>query len=296
MGLNYWPVGSAPKWSSTLGNDGEAINLSRFILSCTTCSTRLPGREEIHECFNLAPKIGYQAWGAQSPLFWWPGLTHWAAIDFMIYSAEEAGLTHCTEVYGAAIPTGSIAEAQRAAIYRAQLCKVAVKMGSPLVVITGRPRRDGGLAVTIAGLQALLPLIKDLPVRLALEPHFGSQIQSIEDYDAIFDQIESPQVGITLDSGHLYTAGVDWRSLIKRYPNRIYNFHVKDHIGEQSVPLGKGEINLRGYIEELDRINYDGALAVELEVADPENLPLYCSEAFVYLQNLTLDVTGHLPE
>lgn len=270
--------------------------MSHFILSCTTCSTRLPGREEIQECFNLAPKIGYKAWGAQSPLFWWPGMTRWADIDSLNSSAASAGLIRCTEVYGAAIPTTSIADAQNAAPYRAQHCAVAVKMGSPLVVMTGRPRKDGGLATTIAGLQALLSLIKDMSIKLALEPHFGSQIQSIEDYDFIFDQIESPQLGITLDSGHFHAARVDWKSLIHRYPTRIYNFHVKDQIGEQSVPLGKGEVNLRGYIEELDKINYDGALAVELEVADPENLPRYCSEAYTYLRNLTLEVTGHLPE
>ena len=244
----------------------------------------------------LAPKIGYQAWGAQSPLFWWPGMTRWADIDTLNSCAAAAGLTHCTEVHGAAIPTTSIADAQNAAIYRAQLCAVTVKMGSPLVVITGRPRKEGGLEATIAGIQTLLPLIKDMPVKLALEPHFGSQIQYIEDYDTIFDQIDSPQVGITLDSGHFHAAGVDWKRLIQRYPNRIYNFHVKDHIGEQSVPLGKGEIDLRGYIEELDEINYGGALAVELEVADPENLPQYCSEAYTYLRKLTKEVTGHFPE
>jgi sugar phosphate isomerase/epimerase len=60
--------------------------------------------------------------------------------------------------------------------------------------------------------------------------------------------------------------------------------------------LGAGEIDLRGYIEELHGINYEGALAVELEVADPENLPRYCQEAYIYLRDLVVDVTGQLPE
>jgi sugar phosphate isomerase/epimerase len=270
--------------------------MSRFILSCTTCSTRIPGRDEISECFLYAPKSGYRAWGAQSQLFWWPGMTRWVNIDLMIQCARDAGLAHCTEVYGAAFPTGSVAEAQRAAGFRAQLFEVAVKMESPLVVITGRPRTDEGLEPTIAGIKALMPLIENKPVRLALEPHFGSQIQFFEDFEAIFEQIESPQVGITLDSGHFHSAGVDWKSLIHRYPKRIYNFHVKDHVGTQSVPLGTGEIDLRGYIEELHAIGYEGALAVELEVTDPENLPRYCAEAFVYLRDLVKNVTGRFPD
>jgi len=112
----------------------------------------------------------------------------------------------------------------------------------------------------------------------------------------MFEQIKSPQVGITLDSGHLHSSGVDWKGLINRYPERIYNFHVKDHVGTQSVPLGTGEIDLRGYIEELHAIGYEGALAVELEVIDPENLPRYCAEAFVYLHDLVKNVTGKFPD
>jgi sugar phosphate isomerase/epimerase len=270
--------------------------MSRFILSCTTCAARIPGRDEISECFIHAPRAGYKAWGAQSPLFWWPGMTRWANIDLINECARDAGLERCTEVYGAAFPNGSVAEAQRAAGFRAQLFDVAIKMGSPLVVITGRPRTDDGLEPIIAGVRALLPLIEYKPVRLALEPHFGSQIQFFEDYEAIFEQIESPQVGITLDSGHFHCAGVDWKRLIHRYPERIYNFHIKDHVGTQSVPLGTGEIDLRGYIEELHAIGYEGALAVELEVVDLENLPRYCSEAFHYLRDLVKEVTGRFPE
>jgi sugar phosphate isomerase/epimerase len=223
-------------------------------------------------------------------------MTRWVNIDLIIQCARDAGLERCTEVYGAAFPTGSVAEAQSAADFRAQLFDVAIKMGSPLVVITGRPRAENGLEPTIAGIKALLPLIENKPVRLALEPHFGSQIQFFEDYESIFEQIKSPQVGITLDSGHFHSSGVDWKSLIQRFPERIYNFHVKDHLGTQSVPLGTGEIDLRGYIEALDAVGYEGALAVELEVIDPENLPRYSAEAFVYLRNLVKNVTGQLPD
>jgi sugar phosphate isomerase/epimerase len=223
-------------------------------------------------------------------------MTRWVDIDLIIQCAKNAGLQHCTEVYGAAFPNGSVGEAQAAAGFRAQLCEVAIKMGSPLVVITGRPRTDSGLEPTIAGIKALLPLIENKPVRLALEPHFGSQIQFFEDYEAIFEQIESLQVGITLDSGHFHSAGVDWKRLIHHYPERIYNFHVKDQVGTQSVPLGAGEIDLRGYIEELHAIGYEGALAIELEVVDMENLQRYCSEAFVYLRDLVKDVTGKFPD
>lgn len=270
--------------------------MSPFVISGTTCVTRIPGKDEIAEFFIHAPEAGYKAWGAAGPLFWTPGLVRWANIDLIKKRAAQAGLEICTEVYGPAFPNDSIVESIGAATDRALLFDAAEKLGSPLVVITGRPRRENGLAATIAGIKALLPLIEAKPVKLALEPHFGSQIQCIEDYETIFDQVDSPQVGITLDSGHFHSAGVDWRSIIQRFPERIYNFHVKDHIGTQSVPLGAGEINLRGYIEELDSIGYAGALAVEIEVSDPENLKHYSAEAVIYLRKLVVEVTGQMPK
>jgi sugar phosphate isomerase/epimerase len=254
--------------------------MSKFVLSCTTCATRRGELDEISECLVHAPRAGYKAWGVAGPLFWTPGLMQWADYDLLNRRAAEAGLTRCTEVYGRSFPVFEAAE----------------KLGSPLVVLTGRERTPGGMAPTIAGIQALLPFIEDKPIRLALEPHYGSQIQFLEDYDAIFDEIDSPQVGITLDSGHFHAAEVDWRRLIERYSDRVYNFQVKDHVGTQSVPIGSGEVDLRGYIEALHAIGYEGALAVELEVDDPENLPRYVAEAYVYLRDLVFDVTGEVPD
>lgn len=255
----------------------------------------MPHKDEVSECFALAPKIGYEAWGIAGPLVGILGLAQWGDFNLIHRRALESGLSRCTEVYAPTFPTTSIADAQLAAQDIAILFDVAKILNSPLVVITGNKRVEGGLEATISGLEALLPLIENSPVKLAIEPHYKSQIQFLEDYDAIFDRIQSPQVGITLDSGHFHAAGVDWRLVIERYHDRIYNFQVKDHIGTQSVPIGAGEVDLKGYIEELHAINYEGALAVELEVEDWENLPQYCAEAFVYLQALVKDVTGVPP-
>jgi sugar phosphate isomerase/epimerase len=270
--------------------------MSRFLLSCTTCSTRMPFKDEILECFQHGPKAGYKAWGVAGPVFWTPGVASWVNYDLINARAAEAGFETCTEVYGPTFPTTSASDARLAANYLALLFDAAEKLNSPLVVFTGGRRVSGGIDATIEGIKALLPLIEHKPIRLALEPHFSSQIMYTDDYDAIFAEIDSPQVGITLDSGHLHSAGVDWRGLIRKYPDRIYNFHVKDHVGTQSVPLGEGEIDLLAYIQELHAIGYEGALAVELEVKDPENLPRYCADAFVYLRGLVKDVTGQYPD
>ena len=269
--------------------------MSSFVLSCTTCATRMPHRDEVAECFALAPKIGFRAWGIAGPLVSRLGIAKWVDFNLVRRRALDAGLSHCTEVYSPTFPTSSMADACRAAPDIATLFDVAETLESPLLVLSGNKRVAGGIEATIAGLEALLPLIENRPARIALEPHYRSQIQFIEDYDAIFGRIQSPQVGITLDSGHFHAAGVDWALLIERYRDRIYNFHVKDHISVQSVAIGAGEVDIRGYIEALHGIDYEGALALELEVVDWENLPRYCAEAYNYLWELVEEITGTPP-
>jgi len=260
--------------------------MSNMVVSCTTCSLRGYGKEEIWETLNWAPKAGYSYWGLAGPITWTPGLIRWLNTDLVNRLSAEAGLKGCTEVYGPPIPTDSVEAAERGAEDIFLVFEAAIKMNCPLAVITGWKRGKEGLSCIIAGLKKLCPMVVDMPVKLALEPHLGSQIQETSDYEEIFDHITTKQVGITVDTGHFHSAGVDWKAIIRQYPERIYNVHVKDHIGKQSVPLGTGEIDLPGLVKELHAIDYNGPLAIELEVTDPENLPRYVNEAYTYMMNL----------
>jgi sugar phosphate isomerase/epimerase len=55
------------------------------------------------------------------------------------------------------------------------------------------------------------------------------------------------------------------------------------------VGLGRGEIDLPAVLAALRQVGYDGGLTVELEVDDPQHLPLYTQEAYVYLSGLLED-------
>ncbi len=260
-----------------------------MILSCTTCALRNPPLDEILETFRHAPVAGYSYWGLAGPITWTPGLIRWLDTEGLQRRAAEVGLKGLTEVYASAISTDSVEAAERSVEDLLLNVEAAVKLKCPLVVFSGGKRETGGLENTLAGLRKLVRLIADMPVKVALEPHVGSQFQNETDYEKILGDITTEQLGITIDTGHFHEAGVDWKALIRKYPDRIYNVHVKDHVGSQSVPIGKGEIDMAGLIRELRAINYRGPLAVELEVKDPENLPLYVSDAYQYLSDLIRD-------
>lgn len=255
-------------------------------LSCTTCALRGRRRDEIEETFRHAPAAGYRHWGLGGPFTWEPGLIQWLDIHQLKQRMSEVGLETLTEIWTPPIPTDSEEAASLGAEHVALAARAAVELGCDRIVQTGGRRREGGIRQTIDGLRKLLTLIQALPVKLCLEPHAGSQILYPEDYEAIFACLDTPKLGITIDTGHFHGAGVDWKALIRQYPDRIYNVHLKDHIGSQSVGIGRGEIDLPGLITILRAIDYRGPLAVELEVEDPENLPRYIREAYTYMTRL----------
>ncbi len=270
--------------------------MSRFILSCTTCVLRAPGRDELLDTFEHAPAAGFEYWGVAGPPFRSPGGPQWIDAEKINRMAADAGLRGMTEVYAPPIPTDSAGAAVAYVDYSLiHSCNLAVRLNCPLVVFSGGARDEqgtAGLDASVAGLNALLSMIENMEIRIALEPHFHSQYQDAEDFDYIFDRIAHPQLGITIDTGHFHAAGVDTKAFIRKYAGKVWNVHLKDHIGTQSVAIGEGEIDLLGIFKLLHQLDYDGALALEIEPEDPDNLPRYVAEAYTYVKNLVIDAAG----
>jgi len=262
--------------------------MSKFILSCTTCALRAPFKDEVAETFTHAPKAGFKYWGTAGPALWTPFIGRWLDAKRIKSQAAKAGLKGCTEVYCPQIDTASQDSAVKsleAIVAQAEFCAA---LGCPLLVFTGGQRQQGtaGLEATVTGLKALMPRLEQMPIRVALEPHFHSQFQDAADYDFIFSRVNHPQLGVTVDTGHFHSAKVDTKALIRKYAPKIWNVHLKDHIGTQSVNIGEGQIDLKGIFALLHEIGFEGALALEIEPKDTENLPRYVAESYTYIRGL----------
>ena len=148
--------------------------MSEIILSCTTCALRNPPLDEISETLKHAPKAGYTYWGLAGPITWTPGLIRWLDTEGLQRQAAEAGLKGLTEVYASAIPTESVEAAESCVEDLLLNAQAAVNMKCPLLVFSGGKRQTNGLKHTLAGLEKLTGVIADMPVKVALEPHGGS--------------------------------------------------------------------------------------------------------------------------
>ena len=165
--------------------------MSDIYLSCTTCSLRGRGIDEIEETFRYAAGAGYEHWGLGGPITYEAGLIQWLDTKALKQRMKAAGLTSCTEVYSTGILNTSAKEAEQSAEQIVPAARAAVDLECPRVVFSGcTPRLPGGIEKTILGLKRLLELVSDLPVNICLEPHRNSQIIWMDDYDRIFSEID----------------------------------------------------------------------------------------------------------
>ena len=162
----------------------------------------------------------------------------------------------------------------------------ALKLDCEIIVEGGPNRENEPFEPFLESLDELQRCVDGTPVKLALENHYGNSIQFAEDYEKIFARYASPNIGMTLDTGHFTSAKVDPVTIARQFASRVFHVHVKDHIGTQSVALGSGQTDNHGVARELRRAGYRGYFSQELEVHDPENADRYAREGLAYLQTL----------
>jgi inosose dehydratase len=185
------------------------------------------------------------------------------AVETVMGEYTEFNLT-CSGLHIGGLPTDSRLDG--ALEYARAAIDAASAMGANLLVMGGPGRANEPFRPYIEAVESLVPHLEKKAVRLAIENHHHNWVQFIQDYDFIFDFIKSPLVGMTLDTGHFAAAGVDPEEVARRFAPRVFNVHVKDHIGAHSVEMGMGTTNNRGCVIALREAGYDGYLTQEIEL------------------------------
>lgn len=104
-------------------------------------------------------------------------------------------------------------------------------------------------------------------VRIHLAP-LGSEVDS-EAYDlksiqAILNEVGKSNVSAMLDTAAIATHGETIKQWFEQLGDRIRIVRVRDHNGEEEVPLGEGTLPLEQYLTELQEIGFQGILSIEL--------------------------------
>lgn len=163
----------------------------------------------------------------------------------------------------------------------------AAQSGCGLVVVGG-PERTARhpFKPFLLALEDIARHLEGKPVRIALENHYRNWIESIADYEHIFDWIDHPQIGMTLDTGHFTSAQIAPVDVVRCFPEKIFHVHIKDHRGTESVALGTGETDNVSAVRELKKNGYTGFLSQELEIHDTARADEVAAEGIQYMKKL----------
>jgi sugar phosphate isomerase/epimerase len=155
---------------------------------------------------------------------------------------------------------------------------LAAEIGAPLVqmIPSGEPRlapiatRAAEWAWSVQGMQTAAREAERAGVRIAIEPlnrYEAYLVTSTEEALAYLDAVGSPWVGMTLDLFHANIEEPDIAASIQQAGSRLLHVQVADTTRRG---LGHGHLDLDPIVGALARIDYGGALVVEIMAPGPD--------------------------
>lgn len=108
---------------------------------------------------------------------------------------------------------------------------------------------------------------------------------SVSKLIAIFEEIQYPNVGLCLDTGNLYAAGVSYKDILDcpKLASKIYHVHIKDRdIAFNNVVLGKGNVNFNIVFSQLLANGYMGLVVTESSRGEDPYITAVENKKFLY--------------
>jgi inosose dehydratase len=120
--------------------------------------------------------------------------------------------------------------------------------------------------------------LKENDVRIAIHNH-GPDNPLFPNATDIWNHIQNmdPRMGICIDIGHTTRDKQDLNADLVKYSSRIFDIHIKD-VSQASkegttIEMGRGIIDIPGFVRTLQKINYSGMCSLEFEKDMKDSLP-----------------------
>jgi sugar phosphate isomerase/epimerase len=104
-------------------------------------------------------------------------------------------------------------------------------------------------------------------IRLAFEPEPGMLIDTMDKFAELYERVDSPNLGLTVDIGHLHCQGeTPIEGYLRQWKNIVWNIHIEDMKRgiHDHLMFGDGEIDFPRVLQVLKDIGYTGGVYVEL--------------------------------
>lgn len=143
--------------------------------------------------------------------------------------------------------------------------------GSTLSIWSGvRPSETSqrqAWAFLVEGVEQLCRRVEPLGVHVAFEPEPGMLLESLAEWDALRGAVGAPNLGLTLDVGHVpCTEPVAPGEAIRAHAAELLNVHLDDSRGgvHDHLQIGEGELDWADIARALQETQFEGVASVEL--------------------------------
>lgn len=112
--------------------------------------------------------------------------------------------------------------------------------------------------------------VKEYNFKYAIHLH-GPDMALYPDADDVWENVKDldPRIGMCLDIGHDRRNGKDPVEDLEKYISRVFDIHLKDVTGATkagySVEVGRGILDIPGFVRMLRKTGYDGVCSLEHE-------------------------------
>jgi len=119
--------------------------------------------------------------------------------------------------------------------------------------------------------EELSKLCKEYDIRVAIHNHGPDIPHCFPTGDAAFEMVKDldPRMGLCLDIGHNFRAGLNPVESIKKLHTRMFDMHIKnvkfDNKRNIAVPMPKGDMDMPAIVKALCDVNYTGCCSLEYE-------------------------------
>lgn len=127
-------------------------------------------------------------------------------------------------------------------------------------------------------------------IKMAIHNH-GPEDKLYPTPKSIYDRVEKmdKRMGLCIDIGHTFRAGVLPEQAIKQYADRLFDLHIKDEEAmkpdAKTIEIGRGAINFSSVLDVLREIRYDGICSIEYE-KDMDNPIVGMAESVGYFKGV----------
>jgi inosose dehydratase len=119
-------------------------------------------------------------------------------------------------------------------------------------------------------LNAIGKACNNLGIKPTFHPHLKTMVENVPQIKTLLELTDPDLMNMTLETGHMYVAGIDLIDFIDTFHERINHVHFKDIKDGRFVELGTGEIDFPKIMKALRKIGYDDWVTIEDEVNTPD--------------------------